>query len=264
MPSIRACPTLGLRIQIVLLAALLLSGAGLVFGTQRHIVPKNAAKPEAVAPQPTPPPPPPSPQTLAQMPASPPQVTYDKGALTIVARNSTLADILLAVHAKTGAVMDISGSATERVVSRFGPGSPRDVLAQLLNGSSFNYAILGSAGDAGTVQKVVLSPRSSSDTEANAVAPPTAAEPNPFPRVQPPVAAQASQDMSDDDSEDANDSDATDQPAATPAPGSEAQPNPNQPAIKTPEQLLQELQRQQQQQQAQPAGGEPQGNPRQQ
>ena len=175
------------------------------------------------------------------MPASPPQVTYDNGALTIVARNATLGDILREVHSKTGAVMDISGNAAERVVSRFGPGTPHDVLAQLLNGSSFNYVILGSPVDAGKVEKVVLSPKSAGGSEAGGDI-----APSPPQTAQVPVQPQPG----------ANDDDDA---------GDEAQ---DQPAIKTPEQLLQELQRQQQQlqqqQQQQPGSGEAQPNPRQQ
>ena len=61
------------------------------------------------------------------MPAQPPQVRYSRGQLTIVAENSTLADILAAVRSQTGAQVDVPPSATERVVAHLG-GEFRYVL----------------------------------------------------------------------------------------------------------------------------------------
>jgi len=78
------------------------------------------------------------------MPAVPPKVSFSNGMLTIVAQNSTLGDILRAVRTQTGAAVEIPPNATERVVIHLGPGAPRDVLAALLNGSHFNYVMLGS------------------------------------------------------------------------------------------------------------------------
>jgi len=233
---------------------------------QRHTKARVAAKTAQVDPTPAAPPAPPVPLTPAQMPATPPQVTYDNGTLTIVAKNSTLGDILRAVHAQTGAVMDISGNASERVASQFGPGSPRAVLAELLNGSSYNYVILGSPNDPGMVQKLVLTPKSGGDAEPQTA---EVAAGGPPARIQPP--AQPAPEATEDEAED--DSDAQEEQPATPAEAAQqpAQP-PAQPQIKTPEQLLQELQRQQQllqqqgQQGQQQNGGEaqPQGSPRQQ
>jgi hypothetical protein len=79
------------------------------------------------------------------MPTSAPQVSFHNDQLTIVAHNSTLGDVLRAVRNQTGAAVEIPANATERVVGRFGPGPARDVLAVLLNGSHFNYVMLGSA-----------------------------------------------------------------------------------------------------------------------
>src|SRR5262249_49379553 len=72
---------------------------------QKKAMHKKAAMP--VQPQPAPQPaPPPPPLTLAQMPAVAPQVTFQNGQLTIIAPNSTLGDILRAVHARTGAEVE--------------------------------------------------------------------------------------------------------------------------------------------------------------
>jgi len=68
-------------------------------------------------------------------PAVPPEVSYVNGQLLIDAKNSTSLDVLKAVEKDTGATFDISsGDTSERVVGRIGPGTTRDVMAELLNG----------------------------------------------------------------------------------------------------------------------------------
>jgi hypothetical protein len=116
-----------------------------------------------------------APLSLAQMPASPPRVAFSDGQLTITAENSTLGDILRGVRSQTGASVDVPGNATERVVGQFGPGPARDVLAALLNGSHFNYVLLGSPTDPGALDRVILisiSGGAGPAQEANAVAVP--------------------------------------------------------------------------------------------
>jgi hypothetical protein len=85
----------------------------------------------------------------------PPQVTYQNGKLTILANNSTLGDILRAVHNSTGAEIEID-AADERVVTELGPGPAREVLGELLAGSQFDYVLLGSPTDASILTRVVL------------------------------------------------------------------------------------------------------------
>lgn len=101
------------------------------------------------------------PATLEQSPPTPPRVNFQNGQLTIDATNSTLSQVLRAVQSRTGASIDIpAGAGSERVVAQLGPGQPRDVLNTLLNGSKFDYVILGvNGGDPGAVQKVILTPR---------------------------------------------------------------------------------------------------------
>lgn len=192
-----------------------------------------------------------SPPTLEQVPPTPPTVTYRNGQLSIRAQNSTLSQVLRAVQAQTGASVDLPGGASgERVVAQLGPGQPRDVLATLLNGSHFNYVILGTPGNSGGVQKVILTTR-----QSGTASPPV----NPVQNAGQPPPSQDDDTPSDDDTA-ANypDNDATQNgQAATPGrpgfPGQEQQPDNNndqgQNGPKTPEQLLQELQRMQQQQQ---------------
>src|SRR5215475_4184532 len=91
--------------------------------------------------------------------AVPPQVTFENNQLTIVAPNSTLSDILRAVRKQTGADIDVPPQAQERVVTRLGPGPAREVLADLLNGSRFNYVLLGSPSNEAALTRVVLVPK---------------------------------------------------------------------------------------------------------
>ena len=198
---------------------------------------------------------------LDSMAPVPPQVSYQNAQLTIVAANSTLGDILRAVRKQTGAEIEIP-VATERVVTHLGPGSARDVLAELLNGSRFNYVLLGSPADSAVLTRVVLVAKTGPD---NAGAPN-----NPAITEQPQAGivqraggpgATSLPDVAGDAEATDNTDDAADQAAAE----AEQQPpaSPDQPAVKTPQQMLQEMQQrqlqlqQQQQGQQQPPAGQP-------
>jgi hypothetical protein len=104
---------------------------------QSQAVPASASKSHRKAAKKPPLPPLPSgprgpvPQiSLDSMQAVAPHVTYQDGQLTIVAPNSTLADILRAVRKLTGAEMDIPPNANERVVTNLGPGPAPGVVAE--------------------------------------------------------------------------------------------------------------------------------------
>jgi hypothetical protein len=257
------------RLLLIGLCALaFVAGVNVAYASPRKHRRKAPVK-QQPAQQPAPPAAPVPPSTLEHQPATPPQVSFDAGKLTIVARNSILADVLRAVKAKTGADVDVPGNASERVVGFFGPGSPRDVLASLLNGSHFNYVLLGSPSNANDLKHVILIAKSGPDD----VSPPevtAAARPGQtpqvrreqLPQVQQPEAQQAEETAAEEVTEDAPD--AEDQ---APQNGEQQSPLQNgQPGVRTPEQLLQELQRQQQviqQQQQQDQPGAPQGIPQQ-
>jgi len=209
------------------------------------------------------------PLPLEQMPSVPPEVAYKDGKLSIVAHNSTLGDILHAVHAKTGADLDVPASANERVVATLGPGPARDVLATLLNGTRFNYVMLGSPADPSSVQRVVLTAKTGPEIATSAANVPQPNQGMPPNRFQQPMMApgadqdaQAAEDNSADAQDDSNAEATDDQAQGDQQQGDPQQQQQNgQQGPKTPEQLLQELQRQQQmmqqqQQQAQP--GQPQ------
>jgi len=96
----------------------------------------------------------------AEYPLDAPVVTYRDGQLTIDAKNSTLAAVLELVAEKTGAVIEVPpGSGLERIVEHTGPGRPEDVLASLLNGSTFDFVIVGSPQPQHGPTQVLLSVR---------------------------------------------------------------------------------------------------------
>ncbi|HYM75294.1 MAG TPA: hypothetical protein VE377_04880 [Candidatus Dormibacteraeota bacterium] len=190
---------------------------------------------------------------LDSIAAVPPQVTYQDNQLTIIAPNSTLGDILRAVRKQTGAEIEVP-SAPERVVTRLGPGPARDVVAELLNGSRFNYVLLGSAGNDLALTRVVLVAKTGpQEVTPNPPVLDRALSPQAMSQEpeSPPDANEA--DAADDNN---NGDDNADQQAAD-AEQQQAPPQ-DQPGVKTPQQMLQEMQqRQLQLQQQQPPGQPP-------
>lgn len=218
---------------------------------------------------------------MDQIPATPAKVSFQGGLLSISAQNSTLGEILRDVRQLTGAAIEIpqGSAANERVVTNLGPGAPRDVLVGLLNGTSFNYVMLGSSSDPSAVSSVILTAKTSpGETQTASAAPyqnspepivrpglpvpPTARpmSPNPiFNRSQ--VTSQPGQpgngqaavedDSKDDDQDAADEADDQAQPDANGGNANvqeQPQPtDPNQPNAgpKTPEQILDMLRRQQ-------------------
>ena len=179
-----------------------------------------------------------------------PQVSYRDGQLTIVAPNSTLADILRAVRKQTSADIEIPPTASERVVTHLGPGPARDVVAELLNGSKFNYVLLGSPSNADLLMRVVLVAKSGSDNPA-----PSAPQGDPNqPNMAPPPDANAADAADAEAAPEDTPDDSADQNAAADA---DQPPPADQPGIKTPQQMLQEMQQRQLQMQQQLAPGQP-------
>lgn len=243
----------------------LLIFAGLVTASPSQTKRATRAETRAVDPAPSQPV---APMTPEQLPAEPPQVSYLNGQLTIQSENATLAAILSAVRRSTGATIDVpAGSGNERVAAHYGPGPAREVISSLLQGSSFNYVILGSATRPGGIERVILTPR------------PAGAISQSSPMRQPPIPVQEADtsnafpepaaSMPPDLVEQTADEPPQEQPEPVAQPW-EQQPQvqpqnmptdtPQSPEqqIKTPQQLLQELQRMQNQRQ------QPQGQPDQQ
>jgi hypothetical protein len=87
-------------------------------------------------------------------------VDFANGMLSIHANNASLSEVLFQIQKKTGAEIAIpAGTEQERVAADFGPGTPSDVLSQLLNGSGLNFVVVGSESDPNALRSVLLSPK---------------------------------------------------------------------------------------------------------
>ena len=149
-------------------------------------------------------------------------VVWDATGLRIDASNSSLQQILKEVSTDIG--VKVEGlSADERIFGIYGPGQPREVLAQLLNGSSYNVLMIGDQGQ-GAPRELVLTARQSAN-----------AQPAPARNVT------------------NNEEDEVEEPPVVvepPANQPEQQPRPNRPnggPPRTPQQIMQEMQQRQQQ-----------------
>jgi hypothetical protein len=254
-------------LSLAILCPAVFTSAQAAGSAQRRAIKAKAKKAE-LPPLPSGPTGPVQPMPLDAIASVPPQVTYENNQLTIVASNSTLADVLRAVRKTTGADIDVP-AAPERVVTHLGPGPARDVLADLLNGSRFNYVLLGAAGNDTALTRVVLVAKTEGATSPSQPVPP-AQQPGmgmaqagpgvqPPPGVVPPDVNDPA--MADENSENNNvvDENGVDQqppPEAAEQPNPD-QSNPDQPQVKTPQQMLQEMQQRQMQMQMQQQPGQP-------
>jgi len=230
----------GMKITALLVAgALCLPVAGFADTPATHRIHKVKKQQPLPAPLPSGPLGPVPQVALDAMPAVAPQVTYQDGLLTIVAPNSTLGDVLRGVRKHTAADIEVPAGANERVVTRLGPGPAREVVAELLNGSHFNYILLGSPQDATLLVRVVLVAKTGPDNPPPAPGQPNAAPPTEVANVADAPDAEVPDDNADDTQE---------QPTAE---AEQPAPNPDQPGVKTPQQMLQEMQQRQLQMQQQ-------------
>ena len=130
-----------------------------------------------------------------------PVVRYANGKLSIAAQNATMGDMLQALSSATGAVIDFPHEhAAERMSANIGPGTVRDVLSTLLNGSGFNYVILGSQNNPNVLRRLILTEGETSaaapsaqlpPTQTAVIAPPATLPPPKSPLYVPPVASAA-------------------------------------------------------------------------
>jgi hypothetical protein len=96
---------------------------------------------------------------------APPQqavtVTFENGKLRIRADKATLAQVLFEVQRQTQAEIAIpAGAEQEQVVADLGPAPAREVLAELLNGSPYNFIFVGNEL---TLEQVILTRRDTSN-----------------------------------------------------------------------------------------------------
>jgi hypothetical protein len=184
------------------------------------------------------------PPSMLQQPAREATIQFDANSLVIHADNSSLLSILHQFAARSG--MRIEGlNGDERVFGSFGPGAPRDVLADLLNGTAYNLIMVGDLNN-GAPRELILT----STTRGGGA---------PIPSATP----QSNPDDSSNDQDNADTSSTSSEfPSITPAPPETPAPPSG---VKTPQQLFEQLQRmrQGQQQQPQPDQQPPQQQPQQ-
>jgi hypothetical protein len=100
------------------------------------------------------------------VPAPPPpvlEVVYQNDKMSILAHGVSLAQVLSEVQHKTGADIPIPSVASqEQVVADIGLSPVRDALTALLNGSRFNFIIVGADNEPTKLKSLILSFRSGS------------------------------------------------------------------------------------------------------
>jgi hypothetical protein len=87
-------------------------------------------------------------------------VRFANGQLEIHAHDATLSEVLFQIQKQTGAEIAIpAGTEQERVFIDAGPAPASQVLAELLNGSSLNFVVVGSESNPNVLRSVILSRR---------------------------------------------------------------------------------------------------------
>ena len=136
------------------------------------------AQPGTPAPTAEPPAPPPPPKKV--------DVAMQDGKMSLTSDKASLAEVLSELRTQTGADIVIpAGAEREEVAVSLGPASPREVISQLLNGSRYNFIILGGNDDANRVAKLILTPKTAGGVIPQAEGDdPSAAMPDPVPVAQ--------------------------------------------------------------------------------
>jgi hypothetical protein len=140
------------------------------------------AKPVAatVAPAPVAPPPPLPP---AEQPPNPATINFNNGVLSVHAQNSSLVNILVQIQHLTGLVID-GLSHDQRVYGQYGPGTVSATLSALLDGSGYDFVIVGGGGGHAAARLILSAPGSAgapATAAAAAAAPDVVSNPEPPP-----------------------------------------------------------------------------------
>lgn len=130
--------------------------------TKHKLTAQKSPAPAVVAPAPVPaqPPVPEIPNWPINGEPAAATIAWNRPELRIDATNSSLQQILTQVQAATGA--EFQGlEKDERVFGAFGPGETRDILSQVLQGTGYNFVMVGDQGQ-GVPRQIILSPRGAS------------------------------------------------------------------------------------------------------
>ncbi|HZE27247.1 MAG TPA: AMIN domain-containing protein [Terriglobales bacterium] len=110
-------------------------------------------------------------------------IAFQDGLLSITSNKGSLAEVLNEIRLQTGADISVpAGAEREEVAVSLGPAPPRDVMAKLLDGSHYNFIILGSDADANKLERVILSPKGAGNMAADGQ--PPMSEPVPVAAMQ--------------------------------------------------------------------------------
>jgi hypothetical protein len=92
-------------------------------------------------------------------------VNFKDGQLTIDAEKATLAEVLYQVHMTTGADIAIpAGAERETVIVKAGPGLATKVMSEVLNGSHFNFVVVGSEQDQNALRSIILTAKNGEES----------------------------------------------------------------------------------------------------
>jgi len=84
-------------------------------------------------------------------------IEFSNGQMTIHSGGATLSEILYQIQKVTGAEIAIpAGTELDKVAADFGPGTPSEVLGQLLNGSGLNFVVVGQESNPNLLRSVIL------------------------------------------------------------------------------------------------------------
>lgn len=218
-----------------------------------------------------------------QLPAVKPRITYSHGMLTIVAQNSTFADIIAGLRSVAGIKIEAPPSG-DRVAAKIGPAPARDVLLSLFDGSPYDYIILGDKDQPGRVDHVILTQRTAFTEAQQAAQPPLPDRGNPEESItdedgsfvpvqqvdqapdtgQTPIDPQTGMPVQNGQYVPPQNppNQVQGSPFGVPDPNGQPQTNPDPNAVKTPQELMQELQQMQRRNQQQQDQQPPNNNPR--
>lgn len=95
-------------------------------------------------------------------PATPPApkvaVTFQNGLLSVHSDRGNLAEVLNEIHNRTGAEIAVpSGAEQEPAFVDLGPAPAKEVLNALLQGTPYNFILIGSSSDPNAIERVLLS-----------------------------------------------------------------------------------------------------------
>lgn len=131
----------------------------------------------------------PTPSMAAAQPVPPPppqkkvEISFQDGRLGLTSNKASLAEVLNELRARIGAEIIVPPGAEQEVVAvSIAPSSPREAISRLLDGSRYNFIIVGTDADANQVERVVLSPKNNAGVAPESQ--PVISSPAPLPQMQ--------------------------------------------------------------------------------